>query len=133
VEAHRLEPADGVTYFVTNNSADFGRDKLLPFLQQEVDAVATTASFHYLNSMTGLLEELAAPTGEGPSGDDLLAFDELYATVGEALRSVDVVGGNRPATYVTRWSPDLQPAMTRGSLLTEARAFRRQRRRCAAY
>jgi hypothetical protein len=91
LDAYNREPGDGATYFVTNNAADFGRDKLLPPLQQEVDEIATTASFHYLNSMTGLLDALATPAGEGPTADQLLASDELRSTVREVLSSMDII------------------------------------------
>jgi hypothetical protein len=118
LDAHRREPANGATYFVTNNPVNFGHDKLLPPLQQEVDGVATTAPFHYLNSMTGLLEELAAPAGEGPTEYDLLASDQLRVAVEEVLRSIDIVGGDhwRPATAITPSSPSNRPRMTRVSL-----------------
>jgi hypothetical protein len=92
LDAHRRQPAGGTTYFVTNNPANFGRDKLLPPLQREVDAIATTASLHYLNSMTDLLQALAIPAGPGPNKDELLASEILFTAVEVAVRSVDAIG-----------------------------------------
>lgn len=91
LEAHRKAPASGATYFVTNNAADFGRDGLLPPLQEEIDEVETTASFQYLTSMAGLLDALATPAGEGPTAQELLASDELRSTVEKVLGSLDLI------------------------------------------
>jgi predicted nucleic acid-binding protein len=91
LEAYRREPADGATYFVTNNSRDFGSGRLMPSLQREVNGVGTTASFHYLSSMTELLDELATPAGEGPGPTELLASAEVLAAVQAALAAIDVI------------------------------------------
>jgi hypothetical protein len=94
LDAYKKEPASGVAYFVTNNPADFGKGGLLPSLQQEVDAVATSASFRYLTSMPDLLATLATPAGSGPTADELVASHKLRATVVKALRDMDIVGDN---------------------------------------
>jgi hypothetical protein len=92
LDSHRREPGSGATYFVTNNRVDFGHDKLLSPLQQEVDGIATTASFRYLNSMTDLLQELAVPAGPGPTRDDLTGSDIVMDAAQAALWSIDVIG-----------------------------------------
>jgi hypothetical protein len=98
-----------VTYFVTNNSADFGDGQLLPSLQREVDAVATTASFRYLTSMTDLLEALATPAGDGPTAGELAASHKLQATVGMVLKGIDIIGGDW-------WTQALRPEISGVSL-----------------
>jgi PIN domain len=135
LEAHRQAPASGATYFVTNNAADFGRDGLLPPLQEEIDGVETTASFHYLTSMAGLLDALATPAGDGPTAQELLASDELRSTVEKVLGSLDLISEDywqqqpvpQPAvvtsalTLPTPWDAypsvtTLRPAVTKVSL-----------------
>jgi PIN domain-containing protein len=110
LDAYRQEPASGVTYFVTNNSADFGDAELLPSLQHEVDAVATTASFRYLTSMTDLLDALATPAGRGPTAADLGASRKLRATVAKVLKSIDIIGDD------SWWLPAFRPPFTEMSL-----------------
>jgi hypothetical protein len=92
LDARRQESASGVTYFVTNNPADFGDGQLLPPLQREVDEVATPASFRYLTSMTQLLETLATPAGHAPTADELVASHELRAAVGKVLKDIEIIG-----------------------------------------
>ncbi len=110
LETHRRQPANSVTYFVTDNRKDFGHDELLPALQREVDALAATASFHYLASIAGLLDALATRAGDGPTASRLLASDELRATVQEALGSIDVVGEG------DWWQPAIRPVFKEVSL-----------------
>ena len=111
LDAYGREPVNGVAYFVTNNPDDFGRGALLPALQREVDAIATTTSFHYLTSMTGLLDALATPVSDGPTESELFASHELRAAVEQALRSMDVVGGDGG-----EWLPTFRPGITGVSL-----------------
>jgi PIN domain len=109
LDAYGREPANGVTFFVTSNPVDFGDGELLPALQREVDAVATTASFRYLTSMTELLDALATPAGSGPTADELVASYKLRAAVVKVLKGIDIIGGD----WVTQ---ALQPEMSGVSL-----------------
>jgi hypothetical protein len=109
LDAYRREPANGAIYFVSNNPADFGNSELLPALQEEVEAVATTASFRYLTSMTDLLDALATPAGSGPTPAELVASHKLRATVVKVLKGIDLVGGDF-------WAQALRPEISGVSL-----------------
>lgn len=103
LDTHRHGQED--TYFVTNNSKDFGKGSLLPQLQAEVDAISSPHAFHYLDGIEKVLDKLANRTGSGPNIEALRSSGPVVEAVAstwagpdaffELLGTIGLRGGER--------------------------------------